>query len=205
MRNVNYFLSSWNFITYKFTLVWRGLFSFPWTSFLGHFLVLPMASRMHMSAGAPHSDLYTRTGWALSWNLPRGFRVASACLPGDPGDSRQLPDQFHVGSSLAPDVFGTVRVLSGRCPEHSRSCPQCRSLQDRLRKTRKPWRQAGCPDDVRTTKFISASKFFSGPKSRRGKSALSRRRRNARKCSGAIKTVRVFQECADRLPNHADL
>ena len=95
--------------------------------------------------------IYTRTGSALSWNLPRGFRVASACLPGDPSDSRQLPDQFHVGSSLAPDVFGTVRVLSGRCPKHSRSCSQCRSLQDRLQKTRKPWRQAGCPDDVRTT------------------------------------------------------
>ena len=85
-----------------------------------------------------------------SW-LPRGFCIASAWLPNDPDDSRQLPDQLHVGSSLAPNVFGTVRVLSGRFPKHSRSCPQRGSLQDRLRKMRKHWRQAGCPDDVRRT------------------------------------------------------
>ena len=55
-------------------------------------------------------------------------------------------------------------------------------------------------------KCISASKFCSGPKSRRGKFALSRRRRNARKRSGAIKTVKgIFQEYADRFPNHGDL
>ena len=82
-----------------------------------------------------------------SW-LPHGFCIASAWLPNDPDDSRQLPDQLHVGSSLAPNVFGTVRVLSGRFPKHSRSCPQRGSFQDRLRKMRKHWRQAGCPDDV---------------------------------------------------------
>ena len=44
-----------------------------------------------------------------------------------------------------------MRVLSGRFPKHSQSCPQRGSLQDRLRKMRKHWRQAGCPDDVRRT------------------------------------------------------
>ena len=82
-----------------------------------------------------------------SW-LPHGFCIASAWLP---DDSRQLPDQLHVGSWLAPDVFGTVRVLSGMFPKHSRSCPQCGNLQNRLRKMRKHWRQAGCPEDVRRT------------------------------------------------------
>ena len=54
--------------------------------------------------------------------------------------------------------------------------------------------------------FISASKFCSGPKSRRGKFDLAGRRRNARKRSGATKTVKgIFRECADKLPNHADL
>ena len=85
-----------------------------------------------------------------SW-LPHGFCIASAWLPKDPDDSRQLPDQLHVGSSLAPHVFGTVRVLSGRFPKHSRSCPQRGSLQDSLRKMWKHWRQAGCPDDARRT------------------------------------------------------
>ena len=85
-----------------------------------------------------------------SW-LPHGFCIASAWLPYDPDDSRQLPDQLHYGSSLAPNVFGTVRVLSGMLPKHSRSCPQRGSLQDRLRKMRKHWRQAGCHDGVRRT------------------------------------------------------
>ena len=83
-----------------------------------------------------------------SWLL-HGFCIAPTWLPNDPDDSRQLPDQLHVGSSLAPNVFGTVRVLSGRFPKHSRSCLQRGSLQDRLRKMRKHWRQAGCPDYVR--------------------------------------------------------
>ena len=83
--------------------------------------------------------------------LPHGFCIASAWLPNDPDDSRQLPDQLHVGSSLALNVFCTVRVLSGRFPKHSRSCPQRGSLQHRLQKMRKHWRQAGCPDDVRRT------------------------------------------------------
>ena len=74
-----------------------------------------------------------------SW-LPHGFCIASAWLPNDPDDSRQLPDQLHVGSSLAPNVFDTVSVLCGRFPKHSRSCPQRGSLQDRLRKMRKHWR-----------------------------------------------------------------
>ena len=87
-------------------------------------------------------------------------------------------------------VFGTVHVLSRRFPKHSRGCPQCGSLQDRLRKMRKHWRLAGCPDNGQcrqpaegVTKFISASKFCSGPKSRRGKFTLSQRRRNAGKAS----------------------
>ena len=82
-----------------------------------------------------------------SW-LPHCFCIASAWLPNDPDDSRQLPDQLHVGSSLA---FGTVRVLSRRFPKHSRSCPQRGSLRDCLGKMRKHWRQAGCPADVRRT------------------------------------------------------
>ena len=85
-----------------------------------------------------------------SW-LPHGFCSVSTWLPDDPDDSRQLPDQLHVGSSLAPNVLGTVRVLSGRFPEHSRSCLQCGSLQDCLQKMRKHSRQAGCRDDVRRT------------------------------------------------------
>ena len=66
-----------------------------------------------------------------SW-LAHGFCIASAWLPNDLDDSRQFPDQLHVGSSLAPNVVGTVHLLSGRFPKHSRSCPQRRSLQDRL-------------------------------------------------------------------------
>ena len=85
-----------------------------------------------------------------SW-LPRGFCIASTWLPSDPGDSRQLPDRLHVGSSLAPAVFGTVRVLSRRFPKYSWCCPRCGSLLDRLRKVRKHWGQSGCPDDDRTT------------------------------------------------------
>ena len=75
-----------------------------------------------------------------SW-LQHAFCIASAWLPSDPYDSRQLPDQLHVGSSLAPNVFGTVCMLSGRFPKHSRSCPQrkasrivcgrCGSTEDR--------------------------------------------------------------------------
>ena len=93
-----------------------------------------------------------------SW-LQHAFCIASAWLPSDPYDSRQLPDQLHVGSSLAPNVFGTVRMLSGRFPKHSRSCPQRGSLQDRLRKMRKHWRQAGCPDVRRTMQTVCRSSF----------------------------------------------
>ena len=121
-----------------------------------------LASCLHMFAGL-HILAYHRFGTFLKpspWHpqgvrmsscLPHGFCIASAWLPSDPDDSRQLPDQLHVGSSLAPNVFGTVCVLSRRFPKYSRSCPQCGSLQDRLRKMRKPWRKAGCPDDVRRT------------------------------------------------------
>ena len=155
------------------------------------------------------SPWHPRGARMASW-LPHGFSNASAWLPNDPDDSRQLPDQLHVGSSLAPNVFGTVRVLSGRFPKHS----QRGSLPDRLRKMRKHWRQAGCPDDVRRTMQTVCRRcpeahfliqILLWPKSRRGKFALSGRRRNARKRSGAIKRVKgIFQEYVDRLPNHAD-
>ena len=149
--------------------------------------------------------------------LPHGFCIVLHCFRMASQWSGRFPTasrSLHVGSSLAPNVFSTVRVLCGRFPKHLRSYPQCGSLQDRLWKIRKPWRQAGCPDDAGqcrqpdegVTKFISASKFCSGPKSWRGKFAFSGRRRNVRKRSGVIKTVKgIFQEYADRLPNHADL
>ena len=117
-----------------------------------------MSAGLRILAYHPHrfgtflkpSPWHPRGVHMASW-LPHGFCIASAWLPNDPDDSRQLPDQLHVGSSLAPNVFGIVRVLSGRFPKHSRSCPQRGSLRDRLRKMRKHWRQAGCPDDVRRT------------------------------------------------------
>ena len=110
-----------------------------------------MAYHLHrFSTFLKPSSWHPRGIRMASW-LPHGFCIASAWLPNDPDDSQQLHDQLHVGSSLVPDVFGTVRVLSGRFPKHSRSSPQCGSLQDRLRKMRKHWRQAGCPGDVRRT------------------------------------------------------
>ena len=151
----------------------------------------------------------------VSW-LPHGFCIASTWLPNDPDDSIQLPDQSYVGSSLAPNVFGTVRVLSGRFPKHSRSCPQRGSLQDRLRKMRKHWRQAGCPDNVHRTmqtvcrrcpkvhfhiQILLWTKILT-----RKITSPPCRCQNAWKRSGAIRTVKgILQEYADRLPNHADL
>ena len=142
------------------------------------------------------------------------FRMPSAWLPSDLGDSWQLPDQFHVGSSSACDVFRTVRQLSRRFPKHLPSCPQFVSLQASCRRWRNldrrdvlmmstgQWRQSA--EGVK--KIISAYKFCSGPKSRRGKFALSRRRQNLRKCQGMKKTViGMFPEYADMLPNHAEL
>ena len=87
------------------------------------------------------------------------------------------------------------RIVCGRCGSVKRrrdvptmSARQCRQSAE------------GVP------KFISASKFCFGPISRCGKFAVSRRHRNARNRSGAIKTMEeIFQEYADRLPNHADL
>ena len=185
-------------------------------------LVWHMSTGLRVLAYHPHrfgtflkpSPWLPRGVRMASW-LPHGFCIASAWLPNDPDDSRQLPDQLHVGSWLAPNVFGSGRVLSGRFPKHSRSCPQRGSLQDIV------CGRCGSTEDRRDVltmsagqcrqsaegvpKFISASKFCSGPKSRRGKFSLSRRRRNVRKRSGAIKTVKgIFQEYADRLPNHAD-
>ena len=192
------------------------------------FFTEDLASCLTYVRRAPRSGLspapirhFPKTFPVASTRRPHGF-VASAWLQhcfrmasNDPDDSRQLPDQLHVRSSLAPNVFGIVRVLPGRFPKHSRSFPQteasrivcgrCGSTEERrdvLTMSAGQCRQSaeGVP------KFISASKFCSGPKSRRGKFALSRRRRNARKRSGAIKTVKgIFQEYADRLPNHADL
>ena len=145
--------------------------------------------------------------------------TSSALLPHGFLMIRTIPDSFpisckHVGSSLAPNVFGSVRVLSGRFPKHSRSCPQlkppgsvcgrCGSPGERRDALTMSAGQCRQPAEG-VTKIISASQFCSGPKSRRGKFALSRRRRNARKRSGAIKTVKgIFQEYADRLPNHAE-
>ena len=183
-----------------------------------------LASCLHMFAGL-RILAYHRFGTFLkpsSWHprgvrmascLPHGFCIASAWLPSDPDDSRQLPDQLHVGSSLAPNVFGTVCVLSGRFPKHSRSCAEasrivcgrCGSPEERrdvLTMSAGQCRQSA----EGVTKFISVSKFCSGPKYRRGKFALSGRRRNARKRSGVIETVKgIFQVHADRLPNQADL
>ena len=98
-----------------------------------------------------------------SW-LSRGFCIASAWLPRDPGDSRQLPDQLRVGSSLAPKVVGTVRVLSGRFPKHSRSCPQRRKPPgsfaedaEALKTSGIPWR---CPqDNANSLPKVSRSSF----------------------------------------------
>ena len=108
-------------------------------------------------------------------------------------------------SACCPEGFPNIReavrnaeasrIVCGRCgsPEERRdvltmSAGQCRQSAEGV------------------TKFISASKFCSGPKSRRGKFALSRRCRNARKRSGVIKTVKgIFQEHTDMLPNHAVL
>ena len=141
----------------------------------------------------------TRGFCMASW-LPCAFRVPYAWLPHG-FLVIWVPYQFRVGSSSAPDIFGTVRELSGRFPKHSRSCSQFGSIQDRLRKMKKPCRQAGCPVEC-VTKFISASKFCSGPKSPRRKFALPLRRRNARKCQGTIKTVTgMFPEYASMLPS----
>ena len=62
-----------------------------------------------------------------SW-LPRGFCIASAWLPNDPDDSRQLPDQLHVGSTLAPKCLR-------HCPRAFRKVPQTFA---KLSATRKP-------------------------------------------------------------------
>ena len=115
-----------------------------------------MSAGLRVLAYHPHwfgtflklSPWHPRGVRTASW-LPHGFCIASAWLPNHPNDSRQLPEQLHVGSSLAPNAFGIVRVLAGRFPKHSQSCPQRGSLQDQLRKMRKHWRQAGCPGDVR--------------------------------------------------------
>ena len=112
--------------------------------------------------------------------------------------SSALSACFPKGSPNIREAFRNAeasRIVCGRCgsTEDKRdvltmSAGQCRQSAE------------GFP------KFISASKFCSGPKSRRGKFALTRRRRNAGKCSGAIKTVRgISPEYADRLPNHGDL
>ena len=150
-------------------------------------------------------------GRMASW-LPHGFCIASAWLPNDPDDSRQLPDQLHVGSSLAPNAFGTVRVLSGRFPKHSRSGPQRGSLQDCLGKMRKHWRQAGCPDDVGRTMQTACRRcpeVHFRIQILLWTKILMRKIRSlpkAPKRSGAIKTMKgIFQEYADRLPNHVDL
>ena len=87
-----------------------------------------------------HFNIFLKTFLLASARLPYGFEAsawpctASVCLPSDLGDSRQLPDELHVGSSKAPNVFDTVLVLTGRFPKYSRSCPQRGSLQDWVQK-----------------------------------------------------------------------
>ena len=149
---------------------------------------------------------------------PHGF-VASVWLPHGFLMIRTFPDSFPISYMLDRHYHLMWSVLSACFPEGSPNireavrnaeasrivCGRCRSTEDRrdvLMMSTGQCRQSaeGVP------KFISASKFCSGPKSRRGKFVLSRRRRNVRKRSGAIKTVKgIFQEYADMLLNHADL
>ena len=80
-----------------------------------HIFMEDLASCLHMLAGlrilAYQPSSWHPRGVRMASCLPHGFCIASAWLPGDPDDSRQLPDQLHVGSSLAPNVFGTVRKV----------------------------------------------------------------------------------------------
>ena len=112
--------------------------------------------------------------------------------------SSALSACFSEGSPNIRDVVRDAdasRIVCGRCGS-------IEDMRDVLTMSARQCRQSaeGVP------KLISASKFCSGSKSRCGKFALSERRRNTRKRSGAIKTVKgSFQEYVDRVPNHADL
>ena len=97
--------------------------------------------------------------------------------------SSSLSACFPEGSSNIREAF--------RNAEASRIvCGRCGSTEDKWDVLTMSAGQRRQPAEG-VTKFISASKFCSGPKSRRGKFALSGRRRNAWKCSRVRKLPRA--------------
>ena len=81
-------------------------------------------------------------------------------------------------SAYFPEGVRNIREAVRNAEASRIVCGRRRSLEDRQDVLTMSARQCGQSAEG-VTKFISASKFCSGPKSRRGKSALSRRRRNA--------------------------
>ena len=138
------------------------------------------------------------------FNLPRGFRQASAWLCGFRVASALLPHGFlailatpesfpicylldrHkllLSSALSacfPEGFPNIRDAVRDVEASKIVCGRCGSIEDSRDVLTMTARQCWQPTEG-VTKFISASKFWSWPKSWRGKFALSRRRRNARK------------------------
>ena len=96
---------------------------------------------------------------ALSWNLPHGVCMASwlPCVFPLPSALRlhgflviwAIPDSLPISSMLDRHQHLIFLALSASFPEGSPNI--CEAVQDRLGKMRKPWRQVGCPYDVRRT------------------------------------------------------